>query len=1122
MKKCWNDAWLFAETGAGLSPEEVCRQKWTLVSLPHDFLIADADRLYRDADGWYLKTLFLTPEEAGMAVEIWFDGVYQDATVYVNGEKLMDHPYGYTSFCADLTGRVRAGENPVLVQVRHRAPCSRWYSGAGIFRDVTLVIRNRARLKKDGVYFHARRLSEGKWQVHAEAETLQAPEGEKVAFLLTGRDDQPLAKGESSVRDGLAVWETLVESAPVWSLRDPEWCLLTVTYRDGREQCRVGFRETEFTPDQGLFLNGERVKLRGVCLHHDLGALGAAFHEKALRRQLTLMKRMGANAVRTAHNPPARQLMDLCDEMGLLVVSELYDMWERPKTAFDHARFFEKDYAQNTAEWVCRDRNHPSLLMWSIGNEIQDMHVSERGAHWTRALGEEVLSHDPLGNGRVTFGSNYMPWEGAQRCAMINGTPGYNYGEKYYAPHHLAHPDWVIYGSETASHLQSRGIYHFPKGEDLLSDEDFQCSALGNSKTSWGTQDAEKMLREEEERPYTLGQFIWSGVDYIGEPTPYHTRCCYFGQADTACFPKDTYYMYRAAWSGEKVLHIGVYWDWNPGQTVDVPVWTNMEEVELFLNGRSLGRKQRGRGYSCVFEVPYEPGILLAVGRNGDGETLEDRRESFGDSVRLIAEWEEESLQADGEDMAFLTVRAVDAKGRTVENASDRVTVALSGPGCVLGMDNGDSTDTDGYQVLSRRLFSGRLLVILGALNAPGTLEAALTAPGLEGVTVRIPVRPASGPEEGRVRIPFPLRSAPAVEKREPRKIELTRLDAGPLTGDHDTAVFEYRLCPEGSRGEVSFRTSNPAGIPIPYAAVCQEDGRVLVRALGDGRIMLRATWGETHPRVLSVMDLEAQGLGKAPLDPYAFVSAGLADLREGEITPGNEQGISFSRDGWSMAGFSNVDFGRDGSDEVTLPVFALDDREYRIALWDGAPGAGGKQITALRYQKKSVWNVYQEETWRLPVRLKGIHTLCFSMEEKIHLKGFCFTRQSRSERPVCAGEADRIYGDHFRKDGDAVLDIGNNVTVAFEAMDFGGGGRAFLNLEGATPLESNPVALRLRGPDGTEQVAMLPFEGRDHLRGWRRFPVTLPAGRGEMSFVFLPGCRFDFYGFRLEREEDR
>jgi beta-galactosidase len=259
-------------------------------------------------------------------------------------------------------------------------------------------------------------------------------------------------------------------------------------------------------------------------------------------------------------------------------------MWELSKTPYDNARFFPETYPLDVASWVRRDRCHPSVILWSIGNEIYDMQASDRGQYWTKMLMDEVRRHDTR-HAAVTFASNYMPWEGAQKCADIIKLPGYNYAERYYAVHHAQHPDWVIFGSETGSLLASRGIYHFPMKETILSEEDLQCSALLNSNTSWGAQDLRKMLVEDRLNPYTLGQFIWSGIDYIGEPTPYHTRNCYFGQTDTACFPKDAYYFYQAMWTDAPMIHIGIYWDWNEGQLIDVPVMTNGAAAELFLNG---------------------------------------------------------------------------------------------------------------------------------------------------------------------------------------------------------------------------------------------------------------------------------------------------------------------------------------------------------------------------------------------------------------------------------------------------------------------------------------------------------------------------------------------------------
>jgi beta-galactosidase len=335
-------------------------------------------------------------------------------------------------------------------------------------------------------------------------------------------------------------------------------------------ETRFGFREIQFTQNDGFFLNGRRVKLCGVCQHHDTGALGAVADKDAIKRQLLLLREMGVNAIRTAHNPPAAVFMELADTMGFLVMSELTDMWQLPKTEYDYARFFDGWVEKDAASWIRRDRNCPSVIMWSVGNEIYDTHADfEAGAATLKKLMALVSEHDPDTHARVTLGSNYMPWENTQKCADIIKLIGYNYAEYLYGEHHSAHPDWLIYGSETGSTVQSRGVYHFPYSKPLLADDDMQCSALGNSSTSWGAKSVEAFLTDDRDAEFSLGQFVWTGTDYIGEPTPYQTKNSYFGHIDTAGFPKDSFYVIKSAWTDYKkapFVHIFPYWDFSRGQ----------------------------------------------------------------------------------------------------------------------------------------------------------------------------------------------------------------------------------------------------------------------------------------------------------------------------------------------------------------------------------------------------------------------------------------------------------------------------------------------------------------------------------------------------------------------------
>lgn len=1124
MERLLNDGWEFVKLPPEGDVSATPEGEWRPVALPHDWLIGQVEDLYEDGDGWYRRALTVPEDFADHVWLLRFDGVYMDCDVLVNGRVLATHRYGYTAFDVDLTPALRVGDNALMVRVRHRAPNSRWYSGAGIFRDVTLSVLPKRHVAPDGLYVSCAPAEGGAWRVTADVELEGPGAGGEVRLTLADADGHAVDSAVL-IDSGDALTAGLTVSRPrLWGCADPYLYVLTCEFNGQRVERRVGLRRTAFDPDRGFMLNGESVKLHGVCLHHDLGALGAAFNAAAFRRQLRLMKRMGVNALRTSHNPPASRALDICDAEGVLVIDEAFDMWLIAKTPNDYARFFPECWEDDVRAWVRRDRSHACVILWSIGNEIPDVHVSPDAPAWTAKLMAAVERHDPRGNARVTQGSNYMPWAGAQKCADVLKIAGYNYAEKYYDAHHAAHPDWVIYGSETASVLSSRGVYHFPADVKILSEEDLQCSALMNSVTSWGAQDMRRCIVDDLNTPYTLGQFLWSGIDYIGEPTPYHTRSCYFGMADTAGFEKDGYYLVKSLWNPEPTVHIGVIWDWNPGQLIDVPVYANGARCELFLNGRSLGvRELDGLDpEKCVAlwpRVPFEAGTLEAVSCDAAGHVLaRDARRTPGDSARLMLSADRATLAADGEDVAFVTVMALDAAGNPVDNAVDRVRVRVEGAARLLGLDNGDSTDPDGYRVACRRLFNGRLLALVGATDAAGEAVVRVQAEGLEGAELRLTCVPAEG-RAGRGFAPVPLTDVTdAAGGIEVRRIELTAPEGAALTPDRPEAFFRARALPAGAQDRpIEYRIVNAQGIESPCAEAVPAPGGVRVKGRGDGAVCLRAVCknGASHARVISQLELRLEGFGGASLDPYSFVSGGLYDLSEGDITPGNDKGIAFARDGWSMAGFSHVDFGPVGSDEIELPVFALDGDAYEIALYLGNPREGGRLLAKLPYQKQSIWNVYQTERWTLPERLTGVRTLCFAMDRKIHLKGFRFIRQSRAWLPQRAGDADAVYGDSFIRSGGAVKEIGNNVSLVFRGMDFGEGGPVRLTITGHTPLMSNPVQVRFEDGAGETTVAECPFAGGD-APGAQTFGLTAPKGLCDVTFVFLPGCRFDFEGFQF------
>jgi len=1113
MQRLMNDGWRFAKLRNGSTLKDACAAVWQDVSLPHDFLIAQHNDLYESADGWYRRELDVAEELLDKVWLVRFDGVYQDCDVLLNGEIVCTHRYGYTAFDAELTGKLHAGRNELMVHIRHQSPNSRWYSGAGIYRDVDLYVLDQRHMPLDGTYVTMTQDGET-WHVTVEVEVTGEGETQPEHRLV---DDQGNVVAECVGASA----EMAVGNPRLWSVEEP--CLYRLETRLGEQVIRqnIGFRSLRYDADKGLFLNEKHIKLHGVCLHHDLGALGAAFHKKAARRQLKAMKEMGVNALRTSHNPPAKHMMDLCDEMGILVVDEAFDMWERPKTTYDYARFFGDNVERDVASWVRRDRNHPCLLMWSIGNEILDTHVDERGQEVTAMLCRLVRAHDPKGNAKVTIGSNFMPWEGAQKCAELVDVVGYNYGEKYYEQHHREHPEWIIYGSETSSAFSSRGIYRFPASANILSDEDLQCSDLGNSTSSWGTQDMRECIVDDLNTPYSLGQFLWSGIDYIGEPTPYHTRSCYFGMMDTAVFPKEYWYLFRSMWRDEPMVHIGVHWDWNPGQMIDVAVMTNGASCELFLNGQSLGRKEVNRleVEKClpVWRVPFQAGEIRAKAYDANGRLMaEDVRYTPGDSAKIVLSAEDDFLLADGEDMTFVTISMADAQGRPVDNAVDRVHVQVEG-GVLLGLDNGDSTDLEGYKASTRRLFSGKLLAIVGAPAEPGVVRVTVSSPGKEPTVLEIEAkqtdgRLGSGAHRAYAAADIPM-DVPV------RKIELTPMGSRALTADNQSVTFAVKCLPENAdKHSISYRVTTDKGIDSPCAVAEAGEGCVTIHAKGDGEIYLRVTCanGYEHPRVISQQEISITGMGMPNLDPYGFISGGLYTLSEGEITSGNELGVSFSRYGHSMVGFEQVDFGRVGSDEITLPIFALNDDLYEITLWLGDPRSGGQVVAVLPYKKPSIWNVYQAETYKLPRRLKGVCTICFTMENKVHMKGFSFTRQSRAWQALGGLEADTVYGDSFTRGEEGIMNIGNNVSLVFDHMDFGACERARLTLDGATTLAVNPVTIRFENEAGETLTTLAQFEGQGRSR--QTFEMDVLPGVCRVSFVFLPGSQFDFFGCQFEQ----
>lgn len=1166
-RQLWNTGWSFLELPLTEAAYALPAQgELRSVDLPHDWMIEETHGLYRDSIGWYRKHFSVTEKDCNRQLLVRFDGVYMDTTVYVNGVTAGEWKYGYSTFEIDLTPFLTVGENTLWVRVVYQSPNTRWYSGAGIYRDVWLITRDRMHIASDGIYLTERKQEDGSWIVEIETELEHT--GEAVPERLTLR--QCLLDGETTVASCEAVFsypeekqisQTLsVRSPRLWDIGQGNlYTVRTELLSDGvlreRQEQRIGFRTLELTADRGLLINGRQEKLHGVCEHHDFGCLGAAFYTAAMRRKLELLRRMGVNAVRSSHNMPDPKLMELADEMGFLIDSEAFDMWEKCKTPYDYGRFFPEWKERDVASWVRRDRNHASLLMWSIGNEIQDT-LTERGVEVTAILRDCVRKHDPKHNAPVTIGSNFIKWEEPQQSAELLDAVGYNYSAYLYEEHHAKHPDWVIYGSETASVLASRSIYHFPREKSVLTDMDEHCSALGNTVTGWGAKSYEACIIDDRDTEYSLGQFLWVGFDHLGESTPYQTKNCYYGQIDMAGFPKDSFYIFQAEWTSCRtapMVHVFPYWDFNEGQLIDVQACTNAPRVELFVNGISQGMRQidhrHGTELVPCWKVPYHKGAICAVAYDENGtELAREERHSFGDTAVLRLTADRTELSADGADLAFLTIEAYDSDGYPVENARNRIQLTVTGAGRLIGLDNGDSTDFDEHKGRSRRLFGGKLLAVVAAKKEPGEIFVTAASEGMEPVTVTLRAAEVTGEEKTALR----TGTAAAAENRnrvlygggsqgrplaetlpagfDPEREIPVRKIALSCTGERKIVMTEGRTKEEAgvlvtaelypanaTYRDLEWRVLTDTGIEVNCASLHGDGWQRLVLPEGDGQFRLRCSCrnGGSAESVQSTLEFSVTGMGCAAFDPYRPMCTGLCDDRTELAAEGVEHGINFlggadSRD--CYIGFGQVDFGKDGTDLVTISVFANTNDAVQLQLWEGRPYEQGSTLLSdVPYHKKSDWMVFKPMTFRLSKRLTGVTSFYLATKDSFQCKELVFEKQEKAFASLRLTDCDQVYGDAFRENHElgAIEGIGNNVSIAFEQMDFGTAGAGQICLTGRSPLAASTIQLRFRKEDATQIQAITVPGSEDYTE--HILTIEPLYGVGTVDFLFMPGSCFDW-----------
>jgi beta-galactosidase len=783
---------------------------WRRVNVPHDWSIElnPTDSASTDPGtgflqgglGWYRKTFTLPSALAGKRISVEFDGVYMDSHIFFNGRPVGTHPYGYTGFDVDLTDLAHTDgttPNVLAVKVRNQLPSSRWYSGSGIYRNVHLVVTDPVHVARHGVFVTTpgleRTYAAGFATVHVA--TAVAGDGEPVEVVSTIRDarGRTVAAGHASGTAGgaPAAGDIRLDRPNLWSMERPYLYTLRTEVRAGGRTADTttttfGVRWFEIDGTEGFSLNGEYRKIQGVNLHHDLGALGAATNRDALVRQMTIMKSMGVNALRTSHNPPSPELVDVCQQLGIVMMVEAFDTWQSPKTTFDYARFFEANADADIKEMVNAHKNSPSVIIWSIGNEIrgQTFATAQRLYNDIKSIDQTrpvVWGHD---------GYRSVPRDGSvndQIARLLDGV-GLNYNTAQSVDAlHAKYPDKFFFESESSSSTSTRGVYQDP--EQLNTGENYTpgrrgVSSYDNNMAPW-TMPGEYGLKKDRDRKFFIGEFLWSGFDYLGEPTPYFdnfpVKASFFGATDTAGFPKDLYHLFRSQWTTRPMVHLlPMNWtDHEPGEPVQVWAYANVDTVELFHNGRSLGVRRfdhktttDGRPYletteptgddktfptgsytspngstgklHLTWSVPFAPGRLVAKASRDGKVVATDQVETAGAPRALRLNPDKKVISADGTSLSYVTVDVVDDRGVTVPGAGNAIDFAVTG-GTLAGLDNGREESAENYKASSRTAFNGKALAIVRSTGRAGPITVTATSPGLRTATTVIAAGPAPG-----------------------------------------------------------------------------------------------------------------------------------------------------------------------------------------------------------------------------------------------------------------------------------------------------------------------------------------------------------------------------------------
>jgi beta-galactosidase len=768
---------------------------WRSLNLPHDWGIegpfnqeypGETGKLPWWGVAWYRKHFKLGPDDAGKQISLEIDGAMAYATVWINGQCAGGWPYGYASWRVDLTQHVKPGDNVIAIRLDNPPDSSRWYPGGGIYRNVWLTKTAPIHVGHWGTYITTPNVSKDAATINV-ATTIDNDSAKDDSAKFTtsiydtdkdgNRTGGAIASLEISgveIGGGKSITNQSkieIKNPNLWSVDNPHLYLAVTTLAQAGKtidtyETHFGIRTIQFTANDGFHLNGERLKIQGICDHHDLGALGSALSYRALQRQLEILKSMGCNAIRTSHNPPAPELLDLADRMGFVVMDEGFDCWEHQKKPNDYHKLFDDWHEMDFRAQIRRDRNHPCVVLWSIGNEIY-----EQGVPAKHYLGKQLtdIAHQEDAT-RPTVSACNQDHSGYNGFNKIMDVFGDNYDKNDYIRFRNANPDQPVIGSETASCVSTRGEYFFPVTQDKMEGRsNFQVSSYDYYAPRWAMP-PDWEFKAQDEAPYCVGEFVWTGFDYLGEPTPFNgdstnllnftdpaeqakvaeelkelgkikvpSRSSYFGIIDLAGFPKDRYYIYQAHWRPDfPMAHILPHWNWPEriGEVTPVHVYSSGDEAELFLNGKSLGKKTRGK-YQYRFhwdDVVYEPGELHVVTWKNGKKWAEDTVKTTGDAAKVTLKPDRPTIHADGEDLSFVTVTIADKDGQMVPRTHNLVKFQIEGPGEIAAVDNGDPTSFEPFQASQRKAFNGLALVIVRSKpGQSGQITLKATADGLEG-----------------------------------------------------------------------------------------------------------------------------------------------------------------------------------------------------------------------------------------------------------------------------------------------------------------------------------------------------------------------------------------------------